>query len=554
MAIKKLAKTVSVFLVATMMATMLGCGKDTKTSDPEPSPGSTSSTPTSSGLPIVKDKITLKILSESRADMQLGNDMPVFKELEKRTNVHLEWQLLPVTKPEEKFNLIMASGELPDLISFNAYPELLIKYGMQGAIIPVQDLIKKHAPDIKKALDNPLPEDKLPYKMDCWGEITASDGNIYNVPLISSSNAIGAVYAIRVDWLDKLNLKMPETLDDLYKVLKAFKEGDPNGNGKPDELPFISGQGNKTATILPLVNAYGAHMDLYVDKDDKIKYGPVEPQYKEGLQFLNKLYKEGLLESDYLTSTRDQWTAKAGGNQAGLMYVWPSSGIAATNTNLAKLDSNFKFMPMAPVKGPKGHQYKDTKTAGRFLAYRTSITSANKYPVETMKYLNYCFTEEGTLLTSYGIEGLHYNMVNGQPEYTDLITKNKDGLDPETARIKDGIDWLGLPYQIGWESHFKAMKDAAPATVRAWELYREPGMVEAPFPTLKYTDDELAIRNQIITEIDTYKDAMIDKFIMGVESTDKFEEFVQKINKAGLPELLKVCNDAYERYKKTGSK
>ena len=495
----------------------------------------------------------MRILSETRADIQLGNDMPVFQELEKRTNVHLDWELLPVTKPEEKLNLIMSSGQLPDLVSLSPYPELIVKYGMEGAFIPVQDLIKEHAPDIKKALDNPLPGDKLPYTMDCWAELTASDGNVYTVPLLSSSNAIGAVYAIRDDWLQKLNLKTPETLDELYTALKAFKEKDPNGNNKPDELPFVSGQGSKTQTILPLINAYGAHMDLYVAKDGTIKYGPVEQQYKEGLQFLNKLYNEGLLESDYLTSTRDQWIAKASGNKAGFMFVWPSGGIAATNTNLAKLDPSYKFVPIAPVKGPRGDQFKDSKAAGAFMAYRTSITNENKYPVETIKYLNYAFSEEGTKLVSYGIEGLHYNMVNGEPEYTDIITKNKDGLDPETARIKDGIDWLGLPFQIGWESHFKAMKDAAPMTVKAWELYREPGMVEAPFPTLKYTEDELARKNQIVTEIDTYKDAMIDKFIMGVEPLDKFDEFVQKINKAGLPELLKICNEAYERYKNAGS-
>lgn len=237
-AAKKLPKVLSALLVAVMALSIGACGKNPESTESTGNTGGetaastsgTSSQSNSAGLPIVKDKITLRILSETRADIQLGNDMPVFQELEKRTNVHLDWELLPVTKPEEKLNLIMSSGQLPDLVSLSPYPELMVKYGMEGAFIPVQDLIKEHAPDIKKALDNPLPGDKLPYTMDCWAELTASDGNVYTVPLLSSANAIGAVYAIRDDWLQKLNLKTPETLDDLYTALKAFKEKDPNGN------------------------------------------------------------------------------------------------------------------------------------------------------------------------------------------------------------------------------------------------------------------------------------------------------------------------------------
>jgi putative aldouronate transport system substrate-binding protein len=261
-----------------------------------------------------------------------------------------------------------------------------------------------------------------------------------------------------------------------------------------------------------------------------------------------------LLESDYLTSTNDQWRARATGNQAGLQFVWPASGLGGANSGLQKLNPDYKFMPMAPVKGPKGHQYKDSATAGTIIGYRLSISHTNKYPIETMKYLDYMFSEEGTELVSYGVEGVHYKKVNGKPAYTDLITKNPQGFDPEIARIRDGVDWTMLPYQIGWESHFLAMKDAAPWTVKAWELYREPGMVEAPFPTLKYNLDELSKRNQILTEIDTYKDPMIDKFIMGVEPLDKFDQFVSSINKSGLNEILKISNEAYKRYKEFGKK
>ncbi len=503
---------------------------------------------------ITNEKITLSILAAEWTGIQVGNDMPVYQELEKRTNIHLDFQLLPLIGMEEKFNLVMSSGDLPDVVAY-ANGDALNKYGMAGAFIPLQDLIKKDAPDLKKAFDNPLPNDPLPYKQNVWAEATAGNGNIYTIPLISSSNAIGAVWAIRSDWLDKLGLKMPETADDLYNVLKAFKEQDPNGNGKDDEIPLIAGQGGKTPRITPLVNAFDAHMDFYVDqKDDTIKYGPVEENYKEGLMFLNKLYNEGLLEKDYLTATNDQWLARAGGNQAGLMFVWPASGIGVTTNALQKIDPSFKFDAMPPLKSKSGKQYKDTNTAGRLVQPRMAITVSNEYPEETMKLFNYCFTKEGEILISYGIEGVHYNMVNGKPVYTDLILKNPDGLDPELARLKVGVTATALPYQIGWECHFQAHKEKAPWTVKAWEIYREPGMVEAPMPTLSFTDQEMARRNSLLNELNTYKDPMIDKFIMGVEPLDKFDEFVNNVNSTGLKELLDIYNNAYKKYKENVSK
>ncbi len=500
---------------------------------------------------ITDKKITLSILTPEWTGGQVGNDMPVYQEMEKRTNIHLDFQLLPLTDPLEKFNLIMGSDKLPDILGFSN-GEAINKYGMEGAFIPLQDLIEKYAPDIKKQLDDPLPGEILPYKQSGWGEATAGDGNVYTIPLFSSSNAIGAVYAIRVDWLEKLDKKMPETADELYDVLKAFREQDPNGNQKQDEIPLVAGQGGKTARIIPLINAFDAHMNLHVDpKDDTIKYGPVENNYQEGLSYLNKLYREKLLEEDYLTSTNDQWLARATGNQAGLMFVWPASGIGAANNGLQKLDSSYKFMPMAPLKSKSGAQFKDTNTAGRMIQPRMAISITNKYPEETMKLFNYCFTEDGTRLISYGIEGKHYNMIDGKPVYTEYVTHNPDGLDPEAARINDGLNATALPYHISWDSEFQAHADADPWTVEAWKTYREPGMVEAPLPTLDFTEKELSKKNQLVAEIDTFKDPMIDKFIMGVESLDRFNDFVKGIKRAGLDELLEIYNTAYKRYQKT---
>lgn len=560
---RKMRKAMSGLLTLSILVGMLAsCGEEKTESSTTASTGGTessaASTATSDGgtaeagtLPIVDEPITLRVLSENRADITIGNDMPVIQELEKRTNIHLEWELLPVDSGEKttKFNVIMASGDIPDLVACSTANDVN-KYGMQGLFLSLRDLINEYAPNMVKVFNNPLEGDEIPYDIDVWGSITAADGNIYNIPIISASNAIGAVWGIRTDWLDTLGLSVPETSDELYNVLKAFKEQDPNGNGQADEIPLVSGAGGKTGTITPLVNAFDAHMDFYVDSEtDTIKYGPVEENYKEALTFLNKLYSEGLIESDYLTATRDQWLARAGGNQAGMMFVWPGSGFAATNTELQKLDENYHFEPIKPLKSPSGKQYKDTKTAGNAVMFRTCVSAQTEYPVEIMRYLDYCFSDEGYLLCNFGIEGDDYTMVDGVPTYTDKILNNPDGIDPETIRIQQGTRWQLLPYQNGWEDNYQAMEKNAPWTVAAWDTYKGKGLVEAPMPNLPLSEADLSTQASLLAEINTYKDPMIDKFIMGEEPIDNFDAFVEGINRSGLEELLNMMNDAYTLYK-----
>ena len=503
------------------------------------------------GLPILEEPITITVLSDNRADISIGNDMPVIKELSARTNINIEWELLPIDATEKttKLNVIFASGDIPDLVQIGDF-NMANRYGMQGLLLPLKDLIDEHAPNMVDTFNNPLKDDEIPYDIDVWGSITAKDGEIYNVPFISASNAIGAVWAMRTDWLEAVDMEVPETTDELFEVLKAFKEKDPNGNGEQDEIPWGAGAGGKTGTITPIMTAFDAHMDLYIDKaTDTVKYGPVEENYKKGLEFLNKLYAEGLIEGDYLSATRDQWLARAGGDQMGMMFVWPGSGLGTSNQELQKLNADFHFEPIKPFVSPSGSRAKDTKTAGAAVGARTSVSATTKYPVEIMKFLDYCFSDEGYLLCNFGIEGDDYNMVDGVPTYTEKILNNPDGIDPEVIRIQQGTRWQVLPYENGWVDNYQAMEKSAPWTIAAWDTYKTKGMVEAPFPVLGLTEEELSTRASIEQEINTYRDPMIDKFIMGEESLDNFDQFVAGINNSGLEDLLKLLNTAYDEYK-----
>ncbi|HOJ10292.1 MAG TPA: extracellular solute-binding protein [Clostridiales bacterium] len=500
--------------------------------------------------PIVEEKITLKMLCQANQD--LNNDMPVLQELERLTNVHLEFEILPAVSAErwERFAAAMAAREPFDLVTYQ-YRNDINKYGMEGVFVPLNNLIKEHAPNLYEKLKDPLGNEPVPYKTNVLQDITAPDGNIYNVPLISTANAIGAVWAIRKDWLDKLGFQSPGTIDELYEVLKAFKKNDPNGNGLSDEIPLgITGEGTLVYSLLPLINGFGAHITLYLDKtDDTIKYGPVESVWKEGMLFLTKLYKEELIDPDWTTSSKDGWIAQVSTNQLGMMYTWPISGIGAANIELMKIDKNYHFIAIPPFKAPNGDRFKDTSTAGNIVVPRTAITATNKYPVETIKYLDFLFTDAGNRVLRYGIAGIHYDMVNGKP-----VVKKSLLTDTTGQAAKDGIDIAPLPYISLWEKgdQFKAVDPNFNPEEDAHYIYRQPGMVEAPLPALQFLDSELYKGPNAFKAINSYAYSKWTPFITGEESLEKHDDYVKQIKTLGIDEVLKIYNSAYKRYKQLG--
>ena len=513
-------------------------------------------TKTSENEPVLKEKLTLKILMHQGFNPEYvpSSDQPVFQELERLTNVHLDIEILPYDDPGERLAAAVAAREQFDMVAIKDEGEPFDTYGMEGYFIPLQSLISEHAPNIKKVFDDPLTGDILPYTQDVWSEMTATDGNIYSLPSITSSNAIGAVFAIREDWLKTLNLEIPETVEELYSVLKAFRKNDPNGNNMEDEIPY-SFQTGSYYRALPIINGFGAHISLYLDKtDDTIKFGPIEQSWKEGIAFLNKLHKEQLLDNGFqLGGNNERWSALVSANLLGMTFGWPLSGICGANIELSKIDESYAFVPMQPLKAPDGKRFKDTNTAGRIVVPGlAAITSFNEYPTETMKFLDFLYSEEGTRLTNYGVESLHYNMVDGKPIYTDLIMKHPDGLDPETATSIEGAG-LDLPTIFRWDSSFQLMT-AFPEVIQTWKLYREPGLVEAPLPRLHFKDDEIERGPDIMAEIQAYigqgyQDETITTFILGDESIDRFDDFVEQIKRMGLDEALRIYNEAYRRYK-----
>jgi putative aldouronate transport system substrate-binding protein len=471
--------------------------------------------------------IEVRIFTPDRADSPWSNDMPVVKELAKKTNVSFKWEVAPDGMGDEKFNIMMASGDLPDIINFD-YGKMM-KYADKGAFEPINQLVEKNAPNINKVFK----EDKNVTK-----SITNSDGKIYMIPNLAVIKP-STVMIARKDWMDKLNIKTPTTIDEFYNMLKAFKEKDPNGNGKADEIPFSTR--SKRGGLMGLTQSWGIREEFFAE-DGKVKFGSTDPRMKEVITLLAKMYKEGIIDKDYLSNDLKMWQARYVNEFSGVTYDWVSR-IDFLNSEVKKKNSSANFQAIMLPKASSGTM-KVFDQQSKVRSQGATIASTSKYKTEIIKMFDYMYSTEGTKLLNFGIEGTHYKEENGNISYTDAIMKNPNGKDPQTSLFMAAInrDWPMLK-DIRYE--FAFMSDDAKAAVKLYE----PAITD-PFPTLNFTDSEREIINSKYTEIKTYKDEMLDRFITGDQPIEKFDEFVNKLKAMGIEEVTKIHGDAYSRYQK----
>lgn len=457
----------------------------------------------------------------------------IFQEAYKDTNIKLVSASSKNLSDEvQAFNLTVASGKLPDIISL-AYPERLEDLGMQGGMIPLNDLIDKHAPNIKAFFE------KYPrYKKDA----VAADGNIYLIPGFYDwyrMKASQGLY-IRKDWLNKLNLPVPNTMEEFYQTLKAFKEKDPNGNGIQDEVPYFE----RTIEYAEkeLVGLFGAHTGFYVDGNE-VKYGPTQERFKEAMREVIKWYKEGLIDQEIFTRGFQARDYMLRNDLGGCTFDWFSSTTSYnTDPKLKEKIKDFEFVAIAPPL------YKDKRYApdGRTTnlgGWGISVTAKN--PVEIIKYFDYWFSEKGNELANWGIEGDTFKRdENGKKYFTDKVMKAENKTPLQVLRDE------GVQFRMGMAQDYEYEKAWADPQASEWmEWYTKEGFIVEPMPTVKYTTKENKKFQKIKSQLDMTVKEMCQKWILGSADFDAtYDEFVERLNSVGLKEATEINQKAYERF------
>lgn len=494
------------------------------------------------GFPIVDDEVTIKIFArQDPATADNWNDVMIFNEYEKMTNVNVEWEMVPQASVNEKRNLSLAGGTLPDAYHTTFMPVSDIqKYGDQGAFIPLNDLIEEYAPNFKKILDeNP----------DVRGALTFPDGNIYSLPTLRDPDFIAHRTAahpfINKEWLDNLGLDEPETLDDYYEFLKAVKEGDPNGNGENDEIPFGATHANHLIEYLRGSFGLGnrgtgnAHIDVEPDNEDQVRFIPTADEYKELLEYINKLFEEELIEQNIFSIEHDQYLANGSEGKYG-STIWYSPDRAFSE------EAGEPYIGMKALKGPHGddmysHHSPPTAAIGSFI-----ITSANEHPEATMRWIDYFYGDDGAKLFFMGIEGETFEVNDdGELEYMDHITNSKDGL-TRAQEISKYLTFGGGGFPALITQDYFTGAEATEKTLDAAEKIKD--QLPDPWATFLYTKEESDKLDRVGKDIEKYVEESTDKFIAGELPFSEWDKYVETIEKMGLDEYMQIQQEAYERY------
>ncbi|RRD40161.1 extracellular solute-binding protein [Leptotrichia sp. OH3620_COT-345] len=465
----------------------------------------------------------------------LDPELPVYKKAAEMTNIKLKNVASQnQTDQKEAYNLLVSSGELPDIVAYE-FTEDLEGLGIDGGLIPLEELIDKYAPNIKKFW-----EENPRYKQDA----IAADGHIYMIPnYYDYFNFMPSTgYYIRKDWIQKLGLQEPKTVEELHNVLAAFAEKDPNGNGKKDEVPIFS-RGDTVAKVLqPLSDIFKARAFWY-DSNEMVKFGPAQGEYKEAMKQLAKWYKEGLIDKEIFTrgiSARDYMLSN---NLGGFTVDWFGS-TSSYNGKLEKTIPGFNFGIIAPpvFNGDnKTYQARTTYLGG------WGISSKSKNAIEAIKYFDFWYSSEGRRLWNFGIEGDDYTVVDGKAVFTDKIMKNSEGKTPLAVIRESGAQFrLGMPQDSEYEKQWY-VKEA----VDAIDFYLKNNYVHELMPILKYTKEESKEFIKINTQLNSYVEEMSQKWIMGVSDVEKdWDMYVKRLNDIGLVKAEKIQESAYKRFMK----
>ncbi|TBL74566.1 extracellular solute-binding protein [Paenibacillus thalictri] len=491
------------------------------------------------GFPIVNQPVTLTMMSAKNALHAEWKDMKVLQEYEKKTNIKIQWNSAPDNGFIERRNIALASGDLPDAFYRGQLTTMdMVNYGTQGILIPLNDLIEKYAPNLK-AVFQKYPEVKK--------SITAPDGKIYALPqVIDHVSPRATKMFINKKWLDKLGLPMPQTTDELYTTFKAFKEKDPNGNGKADEVPW-SGDKSEFKLWLGLRGAWGLGNG---GNNDKIDFGPdgklrvyvMDPRYKELLEFMAKMYKDGLIDKEVFAQDPPQLYAKGFAQTVG----------SASGNNIGFIvGPNYvdDYVGVPALKGPHGDQLFSPVSPNILSQGTFAITSKNKYPEATMRWVDFFYSEEGAKFLRMGIEGETYKTnPDGSVQYTDLIVKNPNGLSLDQA-IGQYTTWPGGGVPLYIVEKIDKSGNMYPTAVDATKLV-EPYMPKKLLPQLLFTKEEQDQINVLGTDISTYINEMRVKFVTGAAPFSEWDNYVSTLKKMNVDKWLSLNQTAYDRFTK----
>ena len=527
----KAKKMISGILAVLMALSVIGCAKGG-----ENKAASIVKLAENSVYPITsEDSITIWTPMDIALTTKFSNfgETELAKELEKRTGVKVTYIHPAVGQENEQFNLMVASNELADVVRYDWQ-----NFGAQAAIengyiIELNESIDKWAPGLKKVLSENKKIDKM---------IKTDTGSYYVFPLLRSESR-DTIYSgaiVRKDWLDQLGLEVPETIDEWDNMFRRFK----------NELNVDFPGGIRSSHIDRIfAGAYGVGVKYYIDDESgAVQFGPAEDAYKDFLTQMNIWYKDGLLDKNLASLDNQTLESNMLNDRVGATFGAAAGALGKWMSAKTPTDPEFELVGAPYPVINKGDKAKFSSRSWEYVPSSSYAVSARcKNPELAIRFMDYGYTEEGSMLYNFGIEGVTYEMMDNYPKFTKKITESPEGFSAALAPYAMGSD--SGPFVQ--DTRVVEQMQAKPKQVRAAVLtWADTEAEKTLMPLVSLTAEEQSELSNIISEIDTFSTEMMLKFIVGTEPLENFEQYQEQLKKFNLDRAIEIYTAAVERYNK----
>ena len=496
--------------------------------------------------PITKEKISVRMMASKDATQPDDwNELLVFQRLEKDTNVHIDFEIVNGDVFQTQMSVQLASNNYPDIFARGMIVDNENTYGPTGKFMELTELIERYSPNLQKL-----------WKLhpDSKAGMTTPDGKIYglcyyypsiaNVPITSFFNE---------SWMNNVGIqKVPETTEELHKMLKAFKEKDANNNGDPnDEIPFsYVGVGAFRLYIQPAITGYTGGSDSSgwdIDDNGKVVYIPELDVYKDYLEYCNMLYKEELVDPEFITQDMNQLRAKIKSNLVGMYNMSPT---ILNGTDVEARGENQICLP--PLTSPTNSK-KVLAAPINMTTPNAVITDKCKYPEAVIRYFDMFYASEEDAYNNFcgktvllGYENEHWRYTNKEKTNYEFIAPivNSDDINKSISVTMFLPGYVNINSMLVSNKYMTQKVDEYIKKQKPYNRYAFPAMA-------RYTKQEAEQVSLPATDLDNYVKMMEAKFIIGEEPLSKFSDYQKELKTYKVDEIKAVKQAVYDRWIKS---
>lgn len=474
------------------------------------------------------EKVELRIMVQTGLD---PDTLPMFKQIEEKCNVDFVWDAVESGYSEKKA-VVLASNDLPDIFFAGLTSDDIVT---NPELFVDMSTLLDYAPNVK----NMFEEVPLTKYVSTYG-----DNGLLSLPQVTGFNPRSwEVMMINKTWLDKLGLEVPTTLDELEEVLKAFKEQDPNGNGKADEIPMDwpceYGHGPYCLT-----GAYGLADDKgkIILKDGVVDFLYTTEEYKNVTAYLHKLYAQGLINPEVFTTTdysvANALSSEGDAARVGFTFGW------SVESRTGKFTDEYMVLPQLKADdgignplwacGPKERVNTDVACV---------LTKSCKNPERAMMVINEFYSEDFALQEYYGSSP---EFVEKQADGSWIIKEPVNGT-IEEQKLKNALVNRGPCYTSPDLESRTTLPQELQARLDQDNVYTDQRPEDNQiFPTVKFDNEATEELTYLKTDIDKYVDQKSAEWVVNGGIEEEWEGYLEQLQKMGLDRMREIYQEAYD--------